>query len=344
MAAPKRLIDTQGMDRQRWLECRMHGPLGDLDYTVGGSDVAAIFGISPWVTPLELWHMKKKLMSVVKTDNVDQMEMGHMLEPIAAHWYAKRTGNTVINDTWLYQHESFPYALANFDYRYQEPGGQAGILECKSTTYHKAIDWIDDAIPAYYELQLRFYLAVADVEVGDFACLWGNNPKTDLATPRIWRDMTKENIIFEKLERWIWSLRHDKPPTMEDIKPDLALAALARIYGAGKTGLPTIEFPRTFETPLRRIAHLQAENADLQQQMKKNDKELEGHAVRIAELMKQHEHGIMETTTDKLLIDFVTKTTRRPDSGKLKKDYPQVYQDVLKVSESRRVKVTVETA
>ncbi len=43
----------------------------------------------------------------------------------------------------------------------------------KSCTYHKAGDWADDAYPIYYELQLRFYLAVADVEIGAFSTIWG---------------------------------------------------------------------------------------------------------------------------------------------------------------------------
>ena len=49
------LIDCAGMSNERWLECRAHGPKGDIPYTVGGSDVATIFGLSPWTTPLELW-------------------------------------------------------------------------------------------------------------------------------------------------------------------------------------------------------------------------------------------------------------------------------------------------
>ena len=43
MASPKILCDTAGMTNERWLECRMHGPMGDIPYTVGGSDVAALF-------------------------------------------------------------------------------------------------------------------------------------------------------------------------------------------------------------------------------------------------------------------------------------------------------------
>ena len=47
MAAPIILCDCTGMSRERWLECREHGPKGDIEYTVGGSDVAVIFGLSP---------------------------------------------------------------------------------------------------------------------------------------------------------------------------------------------------------------------------------------------------------------------------------------------------------
>ena len=93
MAAPILLCDTAGMSNDRWLECRMHGPKGDIPYTIGGSDVAAIFGVSPWTTPLELWLIKKGRMKPKPKDNADQLEMGHLLEPIAAHWYAKKSGN-----------------------------------------------------------------------------------------------------------------------------------------------------------------------------------------------------------------------------------------------------------
>ena len=53
--------------------------------------------------------------------------MGHLLEPIAAYWYQKKTGNPVEDDTHLYQHPDHPYALANIDRRYtrREDGERA---------------------------------------------------------------------------------------------------------------------------------------------------------------------------------------------------------------------------
>ena len=277
MAAPNILCDCTGMTNEMWLKCREHGPKGNIEYTVGGSDVATIFGLSPWTTPLELWMVKKGRMKPKSPPNPDQLAMGHMLEPIAAHFYAQRTGNTVTDDNYLYQHATLEYALANIDRRYKrKEDGEGGVLECKSLTYHKAADWADGAIPIYYELQLRYYLAVLDEKHGAFSALWGNNPENDLATPHIERVQAKEDIIFEKLDRWIWSLRHDKPPTMEDVQPQLAMDALARIYGAGKKGLPTIEFPMKYEPQLRKIAALQEENAQLKGAIKKNEEATQG--------------------------------------------------------------------
>ena len=190
--------------------------------------------------------------------------------------------------------------------------------------YHKASEWDDDAIPLYYELQLRFYLAVADVNIGSFSAVWGNNPDNDLAIPDITRDKAKEDMIFERLDEWIWSLKHDKPPTMSGVAPQLALESLARIYGASKSGLPTIEFTAKYENALRRIALLQGKISECTQEIKTYEKEIEAHSVRIAEVMREHEHGVLTTTTDKLLIDFVTKSTTRPDSKVLKERYQAI--------------------
>lgn len=344
MASPIILCDTAGMDRDRWLECRAHGPKGDIPYTVGGSDVATIFGVSPWMTPLELWMIKKGRMKPAPKSNADQLEMGHLLEPIAAYWYGQKTGNIVSDDTYMYQHADHPYALADFDRRFTRASdGEPGILECKSCSYHKAMDWADGRYPLYYEFQLRYYLAVADVNIGAFSAVWGNNPDNDLAIPELVRDKAKEDMIFERLEEWIWSLEHDKPPTMQEVAPKLALESLARIYGASKPTLPTVEFSPKYEKSLRRIITLQQQIEECNAEIKRYSKEVEAHSVRIAELMKDHEHGVLETTTDKILIDFVTKTSNRTDTKKLKADYPKVYEEVIKPSESRKLKVSVQS-
>ena len=68
-------------------------------------------------------------------------------------------------------------------------------------------------IPLYYELQLRFYLAVLDVEYGGVLLYLGQQPGNRPGHAEILRDKAKEDMIFDRLDRWIWSLEHDKPPT-----------------------------------------------------------------------------------------------------------------------------------
>ena len=208
--------------------------------------------------------------------------------------------------------------------------------------YRHASDWDDGGFPLYYEMQLRFYLSVADVNIGAFSAVWGNNPDNDIATPEITRDMAKEDMIFEKLDQWIWSLKHDKPPTMSGIPSKLALESLARIYQASDPTLPTVELPKKCEPSLRKILSLQKDIDACQAEIKRYEEQMKAHTVRIAELMKEHEHGVLETTTDKLLIDFVTKSSKRVSSTELKKKYPLIYDEVVSTSNSRKLRVSAE--
>ena len=57
--------------------------------------------------------------------------------------------------------------------------------------------------------------------------------------------------------------------------------------------------------------------------------------------MAAHKHAVLETTNDKLLIDFVTKTSKRVNSDLLKKTHPDIYKDVLRESNSRKMKVSI---
>ena len=111
---------------------------------------------------------------------------------------------------------------------------------------------------------------------------------------------------FERVDQWIWSLPHDQSPAHGGCKGEHSCKHIGPDLRR-QQGLPTIEFPMKFEPKLRKIAALQKENTELKGMIKKNEEAIEAHSVRIAELMKNHEHGILTTTTDKLLVDFATE-------------------------------------
>ena len=196
------------------------------------------------------------------------------------------------------------------------------------------------AIAAGLHLPYMKYTCSANTEIFDFVGMIFPDSEGGSTGDA---DLDREKAELERLEEWIWSLENDKPPTMSGVAPKLALESLAKIYGPSIKGLPTLEFSGKYEPALRRIAVLQDKIRECDQEKKNFEKEVEAHSVRIAEIMREHEHAVLETTGDKLLIDFVTRTTRRPDSKALKEKYPAVYSEVLKASESRKVKVTVQS-
>ena len=343
MAKPRVLWDAKGKTREEWLQVRAHGPDGSLDFTLGGSDIPIIFGLSPWTTMTELWHIKKGNITPKKPDNEDQLEMGHLMEPIIGHFYSRMTGNEEIEDTLMYQHATRDYAIADLDGRFRHSTGRRGILEKKWITYRKSMDWNDGMVPPMYEMQGRWYLGVDDSDDLDFAAMWGNNPASDLATPSIVRDESSERMIFDRADAFIQSLRAGIPPKMDDYKnPKLALQSLARIYGRSRSGLSTVEFSTKYEKHIRMIQEMQARNAELKAEMKKNEEVIDAHSVPVAEAMKNHEVGELVTSKAKYIVMFPTRTTRRPDSKMLKVKHPAVFEEVLKVSESRSLKVQKE--
>lgn len=74
---PLVLVDTAGLTEEEWLSYRRRG--------IGGSDVAALLGISPWRTARDLYYDKLNVAAVEDEEgNWVALEMGHLLEPLVA--------------------------------------------------------------------------------------------------------------------------------------------------------------------------------------------------------------------------------------------------------------------
>ena len=57
----------------------------------------------------------------------------------------------------------------------------------------------------------------------------------------------------------------------------------------------------------------------LERRVKENEKEVTALSVKVAEMMGAHEHGVLETAADKLVVSYISKSYRRVDSDLLKK-------------------------
>ncbi len=74
-------------DRENWLRERKKG--------IGGSDVAAVLGLSPWRTPLDVFN-DKTAETVDEKPQSDAAHFGTILEDVVADEFARRTGFKVV--------------------------------------------------------------------------------------------------------------------------------------------------------------------------------------------------------------------------------------------------------
>ena len=84
---PEKVVDISNLSREDWLEYRKKG--------IGGSDVAAIMGISPFATIRDLFYNKTGVQPVIQEEeesNWVAKEVGHRLEDLVAEIFSKKTG------------------------------------------------------------------------------------------------------------------------------------------------------------------------------------------------------------------------------------------------------------
>ena len=80
---PEKVVDISNLSREDWLEYRKKG--------IGGSDVAAIMGISPFATIRDLFYNKTGVQPVIQEEeesNWVAKEVGHRLEDLVAEIFS----------------------------------------------------------------------------------------------------------------------------------------------------------------------------------------------------------------------------------------------------------------
>ncbi len=117
---------------------------------LGGSDAAAVLGLSRWSSPLTVWAIKTG--QIVSEDKSDQLaiQVGNELEDAVCRLFTKRTGKKVarVNETIF--HPKHPFLGANIDRRIV---GEDSVLEAKTASGWKAKEWTGEDIPIEYRLK-----------------------------------------------------------------------------------------------------------------------------------------------------------------------------------------------
>jgi putative phage-type endonuclease len=186
--------------REDWLRARGTG--------IGGSDVAAILGLSKWKTPLQVYQEKRGELAP-QEDNA-AMRWGRYLEPVVRQAYADETGHEVRVLDQMVRHPAYEFMIANLD-GFVDPGnGPRRIFEAK--TARTADGWGEpgsDQVPQPYLLQVQHYMAVTGFVVADVAVLIGGS---DFRRYEVPEDRELQQMLVDAEAEFWQRVQRGEPP------------------------------------------------------------------------------------------------------------------------------------
>lgn len=301
--------------RAEWLEGRKKG--------MGGSDVAAALGLSPWRTPVELWQDKRG--EAEPQEESEAMHFGAILEDIVAQEFAKRTGAQVRTypyticdgeDDWM--RANLDRVIATEDIVTKKDNLEC-ILECKTANAFSAPLWgesqldeiqagkvvTEHRIPLYYETQVQWYLMLSQVEICYVAVLIGGN---DFRVYEVHRNDEVIDAIKKKVETfWKENVLGGKAPDPMDIDD------IRHLYRR-EVG-PMVEASAEAAIAIGEYRNLKGQ-ADLLK------KQMDAVATQIAGFIGENEGLLLD---GKKAVTFKAQSRATFDSKKLKADDPELW-------------------
>lgn len=290
-------------ERLDWLKGRQSG--------IGGSDVAAILGLSKWKSPLDVYNEKIAETPVEETNA--SMEWGTRLEPVIRQKYADDTGLTVTIPNETFRHPDHPFMIANVDGIL--PDGN--VLEIK--TARSGADWGEegtDEIPEYYLTQVQHYMTVLGAKRCDVAVLIG---ASDFRIYHVDFDPEVAAMLIEE-EKAFWQRVVDRNPPPP------------RTYAEASVAFPRSK-PQDIEATdaiLHDAAELESVNREIEE-LKSRKELLQGN---ITAFMGESD---TLTVAGKTIATWKSSKPRVTfDSATFKSKHPDLYNQYLKEGAANR--------
>ena len=332
---PEVVVDTSNLKEEEWLDYRRGG--------IGGSDVSVIFGVSHFRTGRELYYDKLGIKPIKDEEDSTwiQKKMGHLLEDLVAEIFSKKTGLEVFQIKKMFSHPKYPFMRADVDYFVNLPNGKKAILECKTTNYQNRDAWDGEKYPYQYELQIRHYMAVMNIDVVYIACLWGNN-ENDFTYRKVLRDYDFEDQIIETEENF-WEeyiVKEVEPPFVE--KPDMALKCLASYIGGADKSAARLDMSKKYLKAIEKYIALKELKQKADAESAKLEEEIKRTYLPIVEEMGARCEAEAKSSSERFLISYKPRKSvkiKREDLDKLKENHPDIYDEYVTESESRTFNV-----
>lgn len=192
---------------------------------IGGSDIAAIMGISPWNTAYGVYQDK-----IGETQAVDKkhLRIGHKAQSPILRKYEKESGCIVEAEDIEIVHSSYSFLIGHVD---AVTNNGKTFIEVKTTRYGMD-DW-NYEIPQYYRTQVAFYAALGNPDYVEMPiAYWFDQEQLDnikyFTILTYWRDEAfEQGIIDLAVDFWENHVLKRRPPelrTLEDIKKRFAVS------------------------------------------------------------------------------------------------------------------------
>lgn len=186
------------MDQQceSWHEWRAEG--------IGSSDAPIIMGMSPWMTPFQLWEIKTGRVQRVEEPNF-AMQRGNNLEPIARAHY--ETLYDLEMPATLAQHERYPFLRASLD-GFNKDKKIVLEIKCPGAKDHALAK--NNQIPEKYKPQLDHQILVTGADRVHYFSFSGTSGVLVDYQPNLER---AQKLLTAELEFWK-CVEFDTPPPL----------------------------------------------------------------------------------------------------------------------------------
>lgn len=190
-------VSTKGMSREDWLAQRRK--------TIGGSDAAAIVGLSCYSTPYTIF-MDKTGRLPDKPDT-EAMRLGRDLEDYVAKRWQEATGKKVRRLQAMLYNPMYPFAHADVD---RMVIGEDAGLECKTTSTLDVKQFNGVEFPEKYYAQCVHYLAVTGLKRWYLAVLVFGRGFFEFTLER--DQLEIDALMTAEAEFWTENVAKDNPP------------------------------------------------------------------------------------------------------------------------------------
>jgi putative phage-type endonuclease len=294
------------MDYAKWLEERRKG--------IGGSDVAAILGLSPFKTAFQVYQEKRK--EVEDWQGNESTDWGKRLEPAIRQWYSDTTGRSVRLPDKIIYNEKHPFMLASIDGFTDDSRG----VEIKTARSGKG--WGEpgtNEIPDYYAVQCHHYMIVTGFPVFDVpVSIMGDHPKLY----EVPADKEIHEMIIDAEANFWQRVVDGNPPD-----PVTYADAVARFGKAKSEGVVVAD---------DKIISLVNDLKDSRNMVKTHEDYEEDIKTQIIIALGERGDTLIDSFGNTILTYKLSNGRKSFDGKRFKKEHPDLYQQYLKTSEPSR--------